>query len=69
MESTMLLETYLKQLRLPTFLRNYGKFAEDAAQNDLTYDRYLLALAAASRRLASRSSRNGPTLTSLVRPA
>jgi DNA replication protein DnaC len=45
METTMLLETYLKQLRLPTFLQNYGKFAEDAAQNDLTYDRYLLALA------------------------
>jgi DNA replication protein DnaC len=45
METTMLLETYLKQLRLPTFLRNYSKFAEDAAQNDLTYDRYLLALA------------------------
>ena len=41
----MLLETYLKQLRLPTFLHNYDKFAEDAAQNDLTYDRYLLALA------------------------
>jgi len=45
METTMLLETYLKQLRLPTFLHNYGKFAEDAAQNDLTYDRFLLALA------------------------
>jgi len=45
MQTTMLLETYLKQLRLPTFLHNYDKFAEDAAQNDLTYDRYLLALA------------------------
>jgi DNA replication protein DnaC len=45
MESTMLLETYLKQLRLPTFLHNYAKFAEDAAQASLTYDRYLLALA------------------------
>jgi len=45
METTMLLETYLKQLRLPTFLQNYSKFAEDAAQNDLSYDRYLLALA------------------------
>jgi DNA replication protein DnaC len=44
METTMLLETYLKQLRLPTFLQNYDKFAEDAAQNDLSYDRYLLAL-------------------------
>jgi len=45
MESTMLLETYLRQLRLPTFLQNYHKFAEDAAQKDLSYDRFLLALA------------------------
>jgi DNA replication protein DnaC len=45
METTMLLETYLKQLRLPTFLQNYNKFAEDAAQNDLSYARYLSALA------------------------
>jgi DNA replication protein DnaC len=45
MESTMLLETYLKQLRLPAFLHNYHKFAEDAARANLTYDRYLLALA------------------------
>jgi DNA replication protein DnaC len=44
-ENTMLLETYLKKLRLPTFLNNYAKFAEDAAQANLTYDRYLLALA------------------------
>jgi DNA replication protein DnaC len=44
MGTTMLLDTYLKQLRLPTFLQNYGKFAEDAAQNNLSYDRYLLAL-------------------------
>lgn len=44
METTMLLETYLKQLRLPTVLRNYRQFAEDAAQADHSYDRYLLAL-------------------------
>ena len=30
---------------MPTFLHNYAKFAEDAAQASLTYDRYLLALA------------------------
>lgn len=41
----MLLEICLKQLRLPTFLHNYARFAEDAAQADLPYDRYLLALA------------------------
>lgn len=45
METTMLLETCLKQLRLLTFLHNYAKFAEDAAQTNLPYDRYLLALA------------------------
>ena len=45
MEMTMLLETYLKTLRLPTFLHNYAKFAEDAARESLGYDRFLLALA------------------------
>jgi len=45
MENTMLLETYLKRLRLPTFLQNYRKFAEDAALGNLPFDRYLLALA------------------------
>jgi DNA replication protein DnaC len=45
MEATMLLDTYLKQLRLPTFLQNYRKVAEDAAQDNLGYDRFLLALA------------------------
>jgi len=42
---TMLLETYLKQLRLPMFLRHYRKMAEEAAQANLGYDRFLLALA------------------------
>ena len=41
----MLLDTYLKELRLPTFLQNYRKFAEEAAQADHSYDRFLLALA------------------------
>jgi DNA replication protein DnaC len=45
METNMLLDTYLKALRLPTFLENYRKFAEDAAQADHSYDRFLLALA------------------------
>ena len=44
-ETNLLLETYLKALRLPAFLKNYRKFAEDAAQTNLTYDRFLLALA------------------------
>ena len=41
----MLLDTYLKQLRLPTFVHNYRKLADDAARANLTYDRFLLALA------------------------
>jgi len=41
----MLLDTYLKALRLPTFLQNYRKLANDAAQADHSYDRFLLALA------------------------
>jgi DNA replication protein DnaC len=45
METNPLLETYLKGLHLPAFLRNYRKFAEDAAQANLSYDRYLLSLA------------------------
>lgn len=45
METNLLLETYLKALRLPAFLQHYRKFAEDAAQANLTYDRFLLALA------------------------
>ncbi len=43
--SDALLETHLKALRLPTFVRNYAPFAEDAARNNLDYPRYLLALA------------------------
>ncbi len=45
MKTDALLETHLKALRLPTFLRNYAPFAEDAARNNLDYPRYLLALA------------------------
>ncbi len=45
MEANLLLETYLHQLRLPTFLKNYQIFAADAAQGNLDYPRYLLALA------------------------
>jgi DNA replication protein DnaC len=43
--TTMLLDTYLKQLKLPTFVRNYPKFAEDAAQANQPYAQYLFALA------------------------
>lgn len=41
----MLLDSYLKQLRLPGFLNHWRSFAVDAANSNLSYDRFLLALA------------------------
>jgi DNA replication protein DnaC len=41
----LLLEGYLKELRLHSFVRNYDAFAEDAVQSNQSYHRYLLALA------------------------
>jgi len=40
-----LLDSYLKQLRLPAFLHHWRPFAQDAASSNLSYERYLLALA------------------------
>lgn len=45
MEPNPLLETYLRQLKLPTLVKNYRPFAQDAAQNNQDYTRYLFALA------------------------
>lgn len=45
MEKNVLLETYLKRLRLPTILANYRKFTEEATQTNLPYERFLLGLA------------------------
>lgn len=45
MEPQPLLESYLRQLRLPMFVKHYRPFATDAAQQQLDYPRYLLALA------------------------
>ena len=45
MERNPLLETYLRQLHLPAFNQHYLPFATDAAQKNLDYPRYLLALA------------------------
>ena len=45
MSKNDLLESYLRQLRLPTFVKNYRSFASDAAQNQQDHTRYLLALA------------------------
>jgi DNA replication protein DnaC len=45
MTDNALLESYLKQLRLPTFVQNYARFAQDATQNHLDFTHYLQALA------------------------
>jgi DNA replication protein DnaC len=45
MKENALLDTYLRQLRLPAILKNYQRFASDAAHQNLGHTRYLLALA------------------------
>ncbi len=47
MEADLLLKSYLKRLRLPTVAANYRRFAQEAAQTNQPYERYLLALAEA----------------------
>lgn len=44
-ERNPLLDTYLRQLRLPTFLKSYPQVASDAARNNQDPVRFLLALA------------------------
>jgi DNA replication protein DnaC len=43
----MLLDSYLRQLRLPTFGTQHAKLATEAAAANLGYERYLLSLAEA----------------------
>jgi DNA replication protein DnaC len=45
MTTELLLESYLKSLRLPAFLESYQTLAHEAARTNLSYERYLLALA------------------------
>jgi len=45
MEQNPLLDSYLRQLRLPTFVKFYPQFAADAARNNQDALRFLLALA------------------------
>ena len=42
--STVLLEHHLKELKLPTFLREYGKVADQCAAEDVDHPGYLLRL-------------------------
>lgn len=44
METELLLKSYLKRLKLSTVAQNYLKVAQEAAQGNLRYEQYLLAL-------------------------
>ena len=44
-KSTLLLEHHLKELRLPSFLREYGKMAAQCAAENVDHPEYLLRLA------------------------
>jgi DNA replication protein DnaC len=44
MEKSLLLEAYLKRLRLPAIGRHYQELARQAAQGNLPYEAFLLAL-------------------------
>lgn len=54
MKQELLLESYLKQLRLPCFAQSYQTLAQEAARTNLSYERYLLALA--TEEVASRDA-------------
>lgn len=43
MTDHLLLDTYLKHLRLPTFVRQHRAVADDAARQQHDYEHYLLA--------------------------
>jgi DNA replication protein DnaC len=60
MENPLLMESYLKQLRLPALLEQYQRLAIDAAQHNLSYERYLLALLSAE--VQQREARRQQTL-------
>jgi DNA replication protein DnaC len=45
MKQELLLESYLKDLRLSRFAQSYQSLAQEAARTNLSYERYLLALA------------------------
>ena len=42
---TLLLEHHLKELKLPSFLREYGKMAAQCAAEGVAHPQYLLRLA------------------------
>lgn len=53
-KNTILLDSYLKSLRLPTFLREYAQAARQCAEGDEDYEAFLLHLA--EREVAQREA-------------
>jgi len=56
MKSPVLLESYLKTLRLPTFGREYGQLARQCAEKDEAYEEFLLQLS--EREVAAREEKS-----------
>jgi DNA replication protein DnaC len=65
MQQNALLESYLRQLKLPSFAQHYAAFAQDAARTDLSCERYLLALCEAE--LAQRDANRVERCTAQAR--
>jgi DNA replication protein DnaC len=53
----LLLKHHLKQLKLPTFLAEYERQAQDCAQSGIDHVRYLLRLIERERRMVERRIR------------
>jgi len=56
MQPNSLLESYLRQLKLPSFVENYAAIASDAERTGLSCEQYLLALCEAELSKAGRQS-------------
>jgi len=65
MQQNALLESYLRQLKLPSFAQNYAAIASDAARTDLSCERYLLVLCEAE--LAQRDANRVERCTAQAR--
>jgi hypothetical protein len=63
----VLLEHHLKQLRLPTFLREYDKVARQCAAEGVDYPRFLLRLT--ELELLDRERRATPPNAASIKPA
>ncbi|MGE7274691.1 ATP-binding protein, partial [Brevibacillus panacihumi] len=66
MSTSFLLETYAKRLRLPAIKRVYKEIAHDAAERQIPYEEFLLALLEQFE-FSAMPSLNKPKLLQLAR--